>query len=39
MSEQKQDLMKDILESKKVDIWQVIDTYFRDNPNYKNQTI
>jgi len=37
MSEQKQDLMKDILESKKVDIWQVIDTYFRDNPNYKSQ--
>ena len=22
---------------KKLDVWQIIDTYFRDNPNYKSQ--
>lgn len=25
------------LELKKLDVWQIIDTYFRDNPNYKSQ--
>jgi len=25
------------LELKKLDLWQVIETYFRDNPNYKSQ--
>ena len=29
--------LSDILDSKKLDVWQVIDTYFRDNPNYKSQ--
>ena len=29
--------MNDILDMKKLDVWQVIDTYFRDNPNYKSQ--
>jgi len=29
--------MNDILNMKKIDVWQVIDTYFRDNPNYKSQ--
>ena len=31
------DDMNDILDMKKLDVWQVIDTYFRDNPNYKSQ--
>ena len=22
---------------KNLDVWQIIDTYFRDNPNYKSQ--
>ena len=25
------------LELKNLDLWQVIETYFRDNPNYKSQ--
>ena len=29
--------LSDILEDKKLDVWNVIDTYFRDNPNYKSQ--
>jgi len=29
---------EDLLENnKKLDVWQIIDTYFRDNPNYKSQ--
>jgi DNA-directed RNA polymerase II subunit RPB2 len=31
------DDMNDIFDMKKIDVWQIIDTYFRDNPNYKSQ--
>jgi DNA-directed RNA polymerase beta subunit len=31
------DSVMNTMESVKLDVWQVIETYFRDNPNYKSQ--
>ena len=37
MSEEPEPEYDDDYLHKKLDVWQIIDTYFRDNPNYKSQ--